>query len=210
MKNRAKLDWEGARRRLEESRAALEETLAPDPRRIEAAYRERARRLARPPDPGRDEPTLRVMVFRARGGLYGIELARVSEVVSNPRYARVPGAPAQLAGVIQVRGEIRPVWDFARLLGLDGGAESPAGAVLLVPRASGMAGGAENQAGAVLLVPRASGLAGLRVDEVVDIRELRQAGLRQPAGARRHIKLVTPDFITVIDPDELWTNEEIG
>jgi purine-binding chemotaxis protein CheW len=183
---RTKLDWERARRRLEESRMALEETLAPDAKRIEAAYRERAKRLARPIDPLHHEPVVSVLVFRAAGGRYGVELSGVSEVLATPRIAHVPGAPAELAGVVQVRGEIRPVWDCSRLLGIPGG----------------------SGAGAVLLVSRPSGGAGLLVEEIEGIRELRRADLAPPSQGGTHVKWTTPDFLIVVDPEKLIANKE--
>jgi purine-binding chemotaxis protein CheW len=189
MTERAKLDWERARRRLEESRMALEETLAPDAKRIEAAYLQRAKRFARPFDPLRHEPVVSVLVFHAAGGRYGVELSGISEILAGPRLARVPGAPPDLAGVVQVRGEIRPVWDYARLLGIPGG----------------------GAAGAVLLISGTSGKAGLLVDDVDGIRELRQSDLGPPPEGRTHVKWITPDFITIVDPEQLFkSREDIG
>jgi purine-binding chemotaxis protein CheW len=190
MNQRPKIDWDQARRRLEESRRALEETLAFDPARVQAAYRQRARRLAQPADPLRHVPMVRVLVFRAGGGRYGVELSALSEIVSKPRLARVPGAPPQLAGVIQVRGEIRPVWDFARLIG--------------------SAGTADGGGGAVLLVASASGQTGLRVDEVEEILEVRQADLAPPLEDRPHVKWITPELVAIVDPEELLKKEDIG
>jgi purine-binding chemotaxis protein CheW len=189
MNQRAKIDWEQAHRRLEESRRALEETLAHDPARVQAAYRERARRLARPADPLGHVPIVRILVFRAAGGRYGVELAALSEIVSKPRVARVPGAPAQLAGVFQVRGEIRPAWDFARLIG---------------------SAGAAGDGGAVLLVASAAGEIGLRVDEVEGIMEIRRADLAPPLEDRPHVKWITPELIVVVDPEKLLKKEDIG
>ena len=46
MKRAAAIDWENVRSRLRASERALEEALAEGPERIEAAYRQRAVRLA--------------------------------------------------------------------------------------------------------------------------------------------------------------------
>jgi chemotaxis signal transduction protein len=49
---------------------------------------------------------------------YGIELTDVREVVPEPLLTPVPGAPAAVLGVVNLRGEVVPVLDTAQLLGL--------------------------------------------------------------------------------------------
>jgi hypothetical protein len=50
---------------------------------------------------------------------YGIDLPDVAEVLPPVRATPVPGAAAVFAGVINVHGEIRPVIDLRRLLGME-------------------------------------------------------------------------------------------
>jgi purine-binding chemotaxis protein CheW len=54
--------------------------------------------------------------------LYALELTAVREVLPLPALTPLPGAPASLLGVFNLRGEIVPLFDTARLLGLAEGA----------------------------------------------------------------------------------------
>jgi CheW-like domain len=49
---------------------------------------------------------------------YAIELASVREVLRRPAITPLPGAPASVLGVLNVRGEVVPALDTAALLGL--------------------------------------------------------------------------------------------
>jgi purine-binding chemotaxis protein CheW len=62
---------------------------------------------------------LRTLTFSVGGEMLGIAASLVQEVVSLPRLARVPHAPAALMGVAQIRGTIVPVLSVASLLGQD-------------------------------------------------------------------------------------------
>lgn len=61
---------------------------------------------------------MRAIVLPIGADRYGIELTDVREVVPAPRLTPVPGAPAAVLGVVNLRGEVVPVLDTARLLGL--------------------------------------------------------------------------------------------
>src|SRR4051812_50129992 len=50
--------------------------------------------------------------------LYALELTTVREVVPDPELTPLPGAPPALLGVFNLRGEVVPAFDVARLLGL--------------------------------------------------------------------------------------------
>ena len=148
-----------------------------------ASLTARAERLARKPsDPPKGH--IRVLVFQLSRDRYGIELTSLAEVVPQPRIALVPGAPPQLAGIIQVRGEISPVWELTRLLGVaDLEADNPVW---------------------VLLLRGKSGRAGLRVGSVEGIREVSPEAERGRTGeGSRHLKWVTTDSIAILNTEEL-------
>src|SRR6185369_1862880 len=87
---------------------------------MEAVWRQRAARLARRPTPaGAGQDTRPFMVLGIGNERYGIELADVAEVLPRVQITTIPGAPRYLAGVINVHGEIRPVADLRRLLGIE-------------------------------------------------------------------------------------------
>lgn len=90
--------------------------------RMEAVWRERARRLSQSPELARGgQSTLTVVVVGIGKECYGIPIEDVAEVFPPLRPTPVPGAPASFSGVINVHGEIRPVLDLGRLLGITAG-----------------------------------------------------------------------------------------
>lgn len=178
------VDWEAARRRLQQSQLALEKGLADDPCFVEETYRRRAERLARPETlKGGPEGESTVLVFAVGSDRYAVALRQVREVVEAPGITPVPGSPAELAGVLNVRGQIEPVWETSVLLGLS----PPAG------RASGFA---------VLL--RGQNVRGaLRVDLVLQMRSPRPAEWQRPEQSSPYAKGVTSDGVTLIDAEAL-------
>src|SRR6185503_21003547 len=51
--------------------------------------------------------------------LFGLPIARVQDVFAPERLTRVPLAPPEVAGVLNLRGRIVTLIDLRRLLGLD-------------------------------------------------------------------------------------------
>jgi purine-binding chemotaxis protein CheW len=151
------------------------------PDRMEAAYRARAARLARPPEAARDVEEIPILIFHLGERRYGLELSRLVEVIPHPRCTPVPGGPPQLAGVIQIRGEIRPVWELSRLLNLpDAPAEEPY---------------------SVLLLRNGPRHAGLRVNQVREVRLVRPEACAEPDSP--HLRWITSDSVAILDPDRL-------
>jgi purine-binding chemotaxis protein CheW len=77
------------------------------------------------------EPTLsQLCVLRVGTEEYVVDLARVDEILPVPTVTPVPKAPAFLEGVVKLRGEVLPVVDVRRRLGVPKGlgqALSPSG-----------------------------------------------------------------------------------
>jgi purine-binding chemotaxis protein CheW len=79
----------------------------------------RARLLARAPVAElRPEDRIELLVFSLSGERYALETSAVREVVRFVDFTLVPGAPAFLLGVTNVRGQILPVFDLRRLAGM--------------------------------------------------------------------------------------------
>jgi purine-binding chemotaxis protein CheW len=188
MNDRKGIAWESLRLRLERSRAALEKASAPETEKVQAVYRQRARRLARRLEGGSGQAEdLSILVFEMGKDRYGIELSQLAEVIPHPLLAPVPGAPAQLAGVLQVRGQVRPVWELCRLLGL--------------PDLE--AGDSES----VLLLRKGSREVGLRVGLLEGMRTLRPEERGRPPVASPHVRWITSDLIAILNPEELFKEE---
>ena len=82
---------------------------------------ERARLLARPLVPPRAaEAVIEVIGFRLAGEHYALDADVVREVLPFTDFTPVPGVPAHVIGVTNLRGEILVVFDLRILFGLPG------------------------------------------------------------------------------------------
>ena len=59
-----------------------------------------------------------LVVFQLGAEFYGVEIARVHEIIRLQAVTRVPRAPAFVEGVINLRGKVIPVVDLRRRFGL--------------------------------------------------------------------------------------------
>jgi purine-binding chemotaxis protein CheW len=151
------IDWQAVKERLARSAAELEQASTVDPDRLAQIYRVRAEQLAaRRSEEPRAAATRQVLVFSLAGEHYAFELACLTEVLPFARVAPVPGGPAALLGLINVRGELCSVVDLAQTLGLP-------------PR--------ETAAGYVVMLRHAGLETGVRVDDVEKIAALDPATL---------------------------------
>jgi purine-binding chemotaxis protein CheW len=101
----------------------------------------------------------RLVVFRLGDRSYAIELDAVREILRPRATTRLPGAPAAVLGLVNVRGRIVTVVDLATALGLRA-APAP---------------------GAVMLVEHGPKLVGAAVDEVLEVQRAPDPGA-EPAG----------------------------
>ncbi len=154
------VDWEAVRARL---RQRAEGAGAPEQsrERLEEVFRARARALAdrrASSDPAEECRALEVLAFEVGGERFGLELTALGGALALRACTAVPGAAAELLGVINHHGQICSVLDLARVLGLDGPAPA-ARYVLLLRRPGRMVG---------LAVAAIEGLLRVRPDEVGD------------------------------------------
>jgi len=143
--------------------------------------------------------------FRLAGGNYGVELARVQEVLRPLPVTRLPLAPPAIAGLINLRGRIVPVVDLQVVLGRESAparsADAPAS------RAVGSSGG-------FVVVRSAEGPVALLVDAIGDVRRADQppppslaaapATGRAPGGPLIARTLALPgELLVVLDLDRV-------
>jgi purine-binding chemotaxis protein CheW len=64
------------------------------------------------------EALLQLCVWRVGGELYAVDLRRVEEIIPLPAITPVPRAPRFLEGVVRLRGEVLPVVDVRKRLGV--------------------------------------------------------------------------------------------
>ncbi len=94
------------------------ESEAPEPSPGSDLLRQRARDLAQPFE--LEQACEELVVVHLGGELYGLEPGSVRELCPYERIFPVPGGPATLAGLMNLRGQILPVFDLRAALGLLG------------------------------------------------------------------------------------------
>jgi purine-binding chemotaxis protein CheW len=111
---RTTFDWQSARERLDR---ATDGRKRDDRIERERVLAERARALAKRPSESAANLSsnlglLELLHFRLARECYAIEASYVCRVVRPSEITRLPGAPAHLRGVTNLRGEILPVFDL--------------------------------------------------------------------------------------------------
>lgn len=96
-----------------------------------------------------DHTAGRTLLFRVGSTVYGCDLEAVREIVPQRRATRLPGAPAYVLGLVNLRGTIITVLDVGRRLD----AARPAA-----------------QDGSIILVEYGNKTVGLAVEQVMDVR----------------------------------------
>lgn len=66
----------------------------------------------------KDESTSQIVVFGLSNEEYGIGIAQVQEIIRPVGITRIPGMPAFIEGVINLRGKIIPIIDLRNRFGL--------------------------------------------------------------------------------------------
>lgn len=135
-----------------------------------------------------DDSATRILLLDLGGELYAVESAAVREIVPHAPVTRLPGSPAHIRGVMNLRGQLVTLLD-------------------LVQRVVGKP--ARNREGSTIVVQSGERLLGLVVDDVHDVQSVtldRQgAGPSGPLGAGLVCGLGRLDdaVVLVIDVDEI-------
>lgn len=106
-----------------------------------------------------DEPTVKLVVFALGERRFAFPGERIREILAAAAVFFVPGCPASLDGVINVRGDIESVVRLHDLLRIEGAA-APTSSILL-GRSSAMS-------------------SGIRVDRVIDVVDVPQSAIQAP------------------------------
>ena len=116
----------------------------------------------------------KLLLFRSGGQVFAVEAGAVLEILPTAQATRIPGAPAAVRGLINVRGMLVTVVDAALAIGV-GAAAEPA-------------------SGTVVLVEHHSRPVGLAVDEVLDLVTEGDANLDD----RATLPGVRPDLVRAV------------
>lgn len=191
MSREGKLNWDAARAHLAQVQALMEADQEVDPATLASVYRERAARLAQP---HADVETLSaeglILVFSCGAERFGVLLTDVVEILPGARLAPVPGAPAHVAGVIQVRGDIRPVYDLRRLMGT---------------AATEECAGDSDQ---IILLHEGGLEAGIRASAIEGTRSESMQSHRDSPSPDGRVRWLTADLIPVLNVQQLLAERE--
>jgi len=113
------VDWAGVHGRLEAVGERLSSGWNPPPEKTAEILHTRARELAQ--EPTMEEPetgSLEIVEFLLAYERYGMETAFVREVYPLRELAPLPGTPAFVLGIINVRGRMLSVLDLKKFFGL--------------------------------------------------------------------------------------------
>jgi purine-binding chemotaxis protein CheW len=86
----------------------------------------------RTPDPAAAGDEQQLVVFQLGAELYGVEIARVHEIIRLMAITSVPRAPSFVEGVINLRGKVIPVVDLRRRFGLPQAERTRASRIVVV------------------------------------------------------------------------------
>ena len=138
--------------------------------------------------------------FDVAGTGYGLPILAVKEILQYEEPTRVPGAPASVRGVVNVRGAVVPVLDLAVKFGKPATAPTKRTCILVV----------EAQAGAERLT------LGVLSDAVSEVLDLRQDDIEPPPAFGTGVRLdyltgmgkVGKEFVLLLDVDRVITASE--
>jgi purine-binding chemotaxis protein CheW len=78
----------------------------------------------------------KLLLFRSGGQVFALEAGAVLEILPATPPTRIPGAPAAVRGLVNVRGMLVTVVDAARAIGLAPGLQTAGGSLVLVEQRS--------------------------------------------------------------------------
>jgi purine-binding chemotaxis protein CheW len=127
------------------------------------------------------------LIFSLAGETYGVEILRVQEIKGNAPVTRVPNLPAEVTGVLNLRGTIIPIVDLRGKFGLPSAAYDKFSAIV------------------VLLVRNR--VMGVIVDSVTEVASIAEADIQPPAefaagvdaGTVRGLAKIGDDVVILLD-----------
>ena len=193
-------DWDQAKRRISELGTLLARSETVTEVEAQAILRMRAKRLAEPTEQQRrSENRIEVMMLHLAGERYALETSVIREVIRPILLTPLPGTEDRFAGLMNLRGRPLLIVDGRKLLGLTAAEASELARIIVV---------GTTQAEIGLLTDACDEVAEL------DVSELAEPPLSLDETARRFIRGVTQDAVSVFDTDrfsddsQLWIDEQ--
>lgn len=164
---RGPIDWKGVRLRMEVASMEMEDALNPPKDRARKIMEARAKVLARPLAETTAPEGLGAVVFTLARETYAIESRYVREVTSFTGFTPVPGVPAHIMGVVNLRGGILAVMDLRPFFNLTAQGVTDMARVIVLGESRPEFGIVADATAGHVILPRAtiksaSGIAGMR------------------------------------------------
>jgi purine-binding chemotaxis protein CheW len=189
-------DWSELHRRLETSRSVMQRRLTPSVEERRGILQARARLLAqvRKGDKELPQSPLEVVEFLLASEHYGIELTYIREIHSLSEFTPLPGTPAFVLGLTNVRGQILSVIDIKKLFDLPEKGLTDLNKVIVVRT---------HQMELGILADAVLGVRAIALNEF-------QTSLPTLTGIRaEYLKRITKDPLVVLDMDKILSDEKI-
>ena len=143
-----------------------------------------------------DDPMLQWVTFRLEGETYGINVMQVQEVLRYTEIAPVPGAPAYVLGIINLRGNVVTVIDTRHRFGL------PSADVTDQTR--------------IVIIEAEGHVVGILVDAVAEVVYLRQSEIETApnVGNEESAKFIqgvcnkNDELLILVELDKMLTDQE--
>jgi purine-binding chemotaxis protein CheW len=142
------------------------------------------------------DPVIQLVTFRLKDETYGINVMQVQEVLRVSEIAPVPGAPAHVLGIINLRGNVVTVIDTRIRFGLN--STEP------------------DDASRIVIIESDQQVVGILVDSVAEVVELQQSDIDSAPSigsedSARYIQGVASrdeDLLIVVDLKKLLSDQE--
>jgi len=190
-----RIDWEDVRQRVAAAYAPEAQDEAAKAEERKRILRQRAKELASDlREPASQGETISVVEFDLAGESYGVELACVKEVSLLKELTPVPGTPAFILGIINLRGEILTVIDLKKFFELPSRGITDLNKIIML-QADGME-------------------VGILADAIIGVRTVRVSALQHSlptlTGVRAdYLRGVTHDHLVVLDAAKLLGSKHI-
>lgn len=170
-----------------------------DPKAIIQAMRdEYFQSLEEEEDTQRLQDSLSILGFRLGDENFAITIKELKSVIRVPRYTSLPLSPVHLLGIINVRGEIRPVLDLHPVFGLPSSSDGKSARILIIH---------ENVRSVSLLV-----------DEILDLYEIYTDEIKPPLHVQTRIPPtflkgkveIQSKLVLLLDLPALLNSEELS
>ena len=189
------IDWNEIHQRLDSIRVTVERGWTPDTEQTRRILKTRAQALASEPGKTKtDAECLEVTEFRLAHEKYAVESRHVREVVPLENLTPLPGTPAFVLGIVNVRGEIFSVIDIKKFFDLPQKGLPDLHKIIVL------------QSDTMLFGILADTIAGVRQIPLTEI----QPSLPTLTGIREvYLKGVTPERTVILDAEKLLADEKI-